>query len=172
MQILIESPPHYFNMGDVAMLQVCMRRLRALWPAARWMVMTSDPVPRRGTGVRGFARSGFRGAGPATPCPAGWRAAAECRPSLLAAAARQIELTRAAYAAIAHLVQPGERDGWQPPNYTPELVNEWWRRRLHRAAIECGEVTRYLAKVEEARDWNHERAERFEAELRVARRGG
>ena len=34
---------HLLNLGDVAMLQVCMARLRELWPAARIDVLTAAP---------------------------------------------------------------------------------------------------------------------------------
>lgn len=47
MQILIESTPNYLNMGDLAMLQVCLRRLRALWPDARLLALTADPEALR-----------------------------------------------------------------------------------------------------------------------------
>jgi polysaccharide pyruvyl transferase WcaK-like protein len=43
MQILIEGTQHYLNMGDVAMLQVAVQRLRGLWPRARIRAITSDP---------------------------------------------------------------------------------------------------------------------------------
>jgi polysaccharide pyruvyl transferase WcaK-like protein len=43
LQILIEGTQHYSNMGDVAMLQVAVQRLRGLWPQARICAITSDP---------------------------------------------------------------------------------------------------------------------------------
>lgn len=43
MRILIESTLDYRNMGDLAMLKVCLLRLRAIWPEARIMAFTSDP---------------------------------------------------------------------------------------------------------------------------------
>jgi polysaccharide pyruvyl transferase WcaK-like protein len=43
MRILVESTPNYQNMGDLAMLQVCLRRLRGLWPHARISTLTLEP---------------------------------------------------------------------------------------------------------------------------------
>src|ERR1700687_6132758 len=43
MQILIEGTPYCLNMGDVAMLQVAVHRLRGIWPRARILAITSDP---------------------------------------------------------------------------------------------------------------------------------
>ncbi len=47
MRILVESTLNYLNMGDLAMLQVCLRRLRCLWPEARIQLFTTDPVALR-----------------------------------------------------------------------------------------------------------------------------
>jgi len=42
MKILIEATLNYRNMGDLAMLQVCLRRLRSIWPDARFVTFTFD----------------------------------------------------------------------------------------------------------------------------------
>jgi colanic acid/amylovoran biosynthesis protein len=41
-QILIEATPNYLNVGDLAMLQVSVARLRSIWPQARITVFTTD----------------------------------------------------------------------------------------------------------------------------------
>jgi colanic acid/amylovoran biosynthesis protein len=44
-RILVEPNAHHLlNLGDVAMLQVAVRRLRSLWPEASISVITDDPV--------------------------------------------------------------------------------------------------------------------------------
>jgi polysaccharide pyruvyl transferase WcaK-like protein len=43
MRVLIEGTSNYLNMGDVAMLQVAVRRLRSNWPQARILTITSNP---------------------------------------------------------------------------------------------------------------------------------
>jgi colanic acid/amylovoran biosynthesis protein len=44
MRILIDPGSHHLlNVGDVAMLQVCVERLRARWPDARIQVLTTAP---------------------------------------------------------------------------------------------------------------------------------
>jgi colanic acid/amylovoran biosynthesis protein len=45
MRLLVESGAYDVrNLGDVAMLKVCVRRLRTLWPEARIDVVTADPA--------------------------------------------------------------------------------------------------------------------------------
>jgi colanic acid/amylovoran biosynthesis protein len=44
MRILIDpSTFDYLNMGDVAMLQVAVKRLRSMWPSATIQILTNDP---------------------------------------------------------------------------------------------------------------------------------
>jgi hypothetical protein len=43
MKVLIEGTSSYLNMGDVAMLQVAVRRVRSHWPQARIFTITSNP---------------------------------------------------------------------------------------------------------------------------------
>ncbi len=44
MRILVDPGSHHLlNLGDVAMLEVCVERLRARWPAARVEVLTTAP---------------------------------------------------------------------------------------------------------------------------------
>jgi len=42
--VIVPSNMHCLNMGDVAMLQVAVGRLRSLWPAEKLRVFTSDPA--------------------------------------------------------------------------------------------------------------------------------
>jgi len=97
-RILIDPGSHHLlNLGDVAMLQVCVDRLRALWPGAEMRVLTAAPelLAQHCPGVTPVDATGRYGLFETRPAARGPRRLARAR---LALAARRRPAAVAAYA--------------------------------------------------------------------------